>query len=158
MSWDSNAPKGNECYCNNGPNQEGMHWSCVGGCGCRGPVSAAEQAEHEAKKAKETFDAFDKDGDGGITEKEAREALKAQGMPDEEIDASIDRALGQHDLDKDKKLNFDEFKNLMATPPAEPKETEYVKNYEYAGKQNKTVSGRACQSWDSQSPHKQGYY
>ena len=59
------------------------------------------------------FKVFDRDGDGLITAEELRLTMNNLGEPltAEEVKAMINEA----DLDGDGKINFSEFKNLMAT-------------------------------------------
>ena len=59
------------------------------------------------------FKVFDRDGDGLITADELRLTMNNLGEPLTE--AEVKAMIAEADLDGDGKINFSEFKNLMAT-------------------------------------------
>ena len=59
------------------------------------------------------FKVFDRDGDGLITADEQRLTMNNLGEPLTE--AKVKAMIAEADLDGDGKINFSEFKNLMAT-------------------------------------------
>ena len=56
---------------------------------------------------KEAFCKYDRDGDGSITNEEAREYFKNEGLPDSEIEKYVDHMFKTMDFDKDGKVNIE---------------------------------------------------
>ena len=69
-------------------------------------------SENQHLDIERAFKVFDKNGDGKINHMELKEAMKAMGqeLSDEQIGLMISAA----DLDKDKEINLEEFKQMMA--------------------------------------------
>ena len=67
--------------------------------------------EDQNSELERAFKIFDKDGDGQITHSELKEVMRVMGkeLTDEQIEMMINSA----DLDKDKEISLEEFKQLM---------------------------------------------
>ena len=74
-------------------------------------METSSKSEDKNSEMERAFKVFDKNGDGKINHMELKEAMKAMGqeLTDEQIELMIDSA----DLDKDREINFEEFKQMM---------------------------------------------
>ena len=82
--------------------------------------------DDQRKDFQDIFDQFDKDKDGMITARELANAMYSMGqMPtDDEVNAMIEEV----DLNKDGKIDLDEFITLMTKAPADTQTQEEVIN------------------------------
>ncbi|KAJ8762225.1 hypothetical protein K2173_007381 [Erythroxylum novogranatense] len=67
----------------------------------------------------QAFQFFDKDGSGFITRDELKQAMSQYGMGDE---ATIDEVINDVDIDKDGKINYEEFVAMMRKGTQDPQE------------------------------------
>ncbi|KAF9199595.1 hypothetical protein BGZ49_010271, partial [Haplosporangium sp. Z 27] len=67
--------------------------------------------EEQIKEFKESFDSFDRNGDGSINVSELRSLLKLVGKDSSK--ASVESAMAEFDTNKDQHIDFDEFLALV---------------------------------------------
>lgn len=87
---------------------EALHDELHGGGG-EGP-----EEEDEEKEMREAFAVFDENGDGYISAAELQAVLGRMGMPEAGSMARVQDMIAAHDRDSDGRVDFQEFKAMMA--------------------------------------------
>lgn len=78
-------------------------------------IKKAIVGEDREAELREAFKIFDKNGDSFITRSELKSAMKKIG--EKMTDADVDDMIRAADLDKDGKVNYEEFVNALASRP-----------------------------------------
>jgi calcium-binding protein CML len=78
-----------------------------------GPIPEEVPEEDEEGDMKEAFRVFDEDGDGYISAAELQAVLKKLGLPEARNLATVQEMICNVDADRDGRVDFGEFKNMM---------------------------------------------
>jgi calcium-binding protein CML len=88
---------------------EALHNELDGGGEGEGP-----EEEDEEREMREAFAVFDENGDGYISAAELQAVLGRMGMPEAGSMARVQDMIAAHDRDSDGRVDFQEFKAMMA--------------------------------------------